>query len=55
MLSFNVFIATGAVRLAITAFIVPFAFVYGDGLLMVGGLADHPDILRYRSYWGDNA
>ncbi len=29
-------IATGAVRLAITAFIVPFAFVYGDGLLMVG-------------------
>ena len=35
-MSFNVFIATGAVRLAITAFIVPFAFVYGDGLLMVG-------------------
>lgn len=30
-------IATGAVRLAITAFIVPFAFMYGDGLLMVGG------------------
>ncbi|QOR37975.1 TRAP transporter fused permease subunit [Billgrantia diversa] len=29
-------IATGAVRLAITAFIVPFAFVYGEGLLMVG-------------------
>jgi TRAP-type uncharacterized transport system fused permease subunit len=29
-------IATGAVRLAITAFIVPFAFMYGDGLLMVG-------------------
>ncbi|MFU1518867.1 TRAP transporter permease [Vreelandella alkaliphila] len=29
-------IAVGAVRLAITAFIVPFAFVYGEGLLMVG-------------------
>ncbi|MHA7880150.1 MAG: TRAP transporter permease [Saccharospirillum sp.] len=29
-------IAVGAVRLAITAFIVPFAFVYGDGLLMNG-------------------
>ncbi|GGY09372.1 C4-dicarboxylate ABC transporter permease [Litchfieldella qijiaojingensis] len=29
-------IATGAVKLAITAFIVPFAFVYGEGLLMVG-------------------
>lgn len=29
-------IAVGAVRLAITAFIVPFAFIYGDGLLMVG-------------------
>ena len=33
-------IATGAVRLAITAFIVPFAFMYGDGLLMVGGWAE---------------
>lgn len=29
-------IAVGAVKLAITAFIVPFAFVYGEGLLMVG-------------------
>lgn len=29
-------IAVGAVRLAITAFIVPFAFMYGDGLLLNG-------------------
>lgn len=29
-------IAVGAVRLAITAFIVPFAFIYGEGLLMEG-------------------
>jgi len=29
-------IATGAVRLAITAFIVPFAFVHGEGLLLEG-------------------
>ena len=29
-------IAVGAVRLAITAFIVPFAFMYGDGLLLSG-------------------
>ncbi|WP_129138982.1 TRAP transporter permease [Modicisalibacter coralii] len=29
-------IAIGAVKLAITAFIVPFAFVYGEGLLLVG-------------------
>lgn len=29
-------IAVGAVRLAITAFIIPFAFVYGDGLLLNG-------------------
>jgi len=33
-------IAVGAVRLAITAFIVPFAFVYGDGLLMNGSVAN---------------
>lgn len=31
-------IAVGAVKLAITAFIVPFAFMYGDGLLLEGGL-----------------
>lgn len=29
-------IAIGAVKLAITAFIVPFAFVYGEGLLLEG-------------------
>jgi len=33
-------IATGAVKLAITAFIVPFAFVYGEGLLLKGAWAD---------------
>jgi TRAP transporter 4TM/12TM fusion protein len=33
-------IAIGAVRLAITAFIVPFAFMYGDGLLMSGSWID---------------
>lgn len=33
-------IATGAVRLAITAFIVPFAFVHGEGLLLVGSWID---------------
>ncbi len=33
-------IATGAVRLAITAFIVPFAFVYGEGLLLIGSAQD---------------
>lgn len=31
-------IAVGAVKLAITAFIVPFAFMYGDGLLMEGSI-----------------
>ncbi|WP_208539120.1 TRAP transporter permease [Algihabitans albus] len=31
-------IAFTAVRLAITAFIVPFAFIYGDGLLLQGDL-----------------
>jgi TRAP transporter 4TM/12TM fusion protein len=29
-------IAVGAVRLAITAFVVPFAFMYGEGLLLEG-------------------
>ena len=29
-------IAVGAVKLAITAFVVPFAFVYGEGLLLEG-------------------
>ncbi|UDM07073.1 TRAP transporter fused permease subunit [Halomonas sp. NyZ770] len=33
-------IATGAVRLAITAFIVPFAFVHGEGLLLEGSWID---------------
>ncbi|KXS38055.1 MAG: hypothetical protein AWU55_1858 [Halomonadaceae bacterium T82-2] len=33
-------IAIGAVKLAITAFIVPFAFVYGEGLLLVGNWLD---------------
>lgn len=33
-------IAMTAVRLAITAFIVPFAFIYGDGLLLQGDLAN---------------
>jgi TRAP transporter 4TM/12TM fusion protein len=33
-------IAVGAVRLAITAFVVPFAFVYGDGLLLNGSLGN---------------
>ncbi|MDL0433893.1 TRAP transporter fused permease subunit [Marinobacter sp. TBZ242] len=33
-------IAVGAVKLAITAFIVPFAFVYGEGLLLVGSWMD---------------
>ena len=31
-------IAAGAVKLAITAFIVPFAFVYGEGLLLKGNV-----------------
>ena len=29
-------IAVGAVKLAITAFVVPFAFMYGEGLLLEG-------------------
>ena len=33
-------IAIGAVKLAVTAFIVPFAFVYGEGLLLVGNGTD---------------
>lgn len=33
-------IALGAVKLAITAFIVPFAFVYGEGLLLEGSWTD---------------
>ncbi|MEP4547664.1 MAG: TRAP transporter fused permease subunit [Saccharospirillum sp.] len=33
-------IAVGAVRLAITAFVVPFAFVYGDGLLLSGSISN---------------
>ncbi|HSR72219.1 MAG TPA: hypothetical protein VLL72_07540, partial [Kiloniellales bacterium] len=36
-------IASVAVRLAVTAFIVPFAFIYGDGLLLQG---DPAGILR---------
>jgi TRAP transporter 4TM/12TM fusion protein len=32
-------IAVGAVKLAITAFIVPFAFMYGDGLLLEGSIS----------------
>lgn len=35
-------IATGAVRLAVSAFVIPFAFVYGEGLLMSGSW---PEIL----------
>ena len=33
-------IAVGAVKLAITAFIVPFAFMYGDGLLLEGSIVN---------------
>lgn len=33
-------IAVGAVKLAITAFIVPFAFMYGDGLLLEGSFSN---------------
>lgn len=31
-------IAVNAVRLAITAFVIPFAFIYGEGILLIGDL-----------------
>lgn len=33
-------IAVGAVKLAITAFVIPFAFMYGEGLLLTGSIVD---------------
>ncbi|MEX0924013.1 MAG: TRAP transporter fused permease subunit [Rhodovibrionaceae bacterium] len=37
-------IAVKAVRLAITAFVIPFAFIYGEGILLIG---DPVDILHH--------